>query len=46
MFQTTYIDPDKVEQVKKRAITELLALPADKAMPEQPGRAVETQTQP
>lgn len=45
-FQTTYIDPGKVEQVKKRAVTELLALPADKTTPEQPGPAVEAQPQP
>ncbi|ROK30197.1 Zinc finger BED domain-containing protein 1 [Anabarilius grahami] len=42
-FRTTYIDPDKVEQVKKRAVTELmsLSLPAEKSTPQQPGPAVQ-----
>ncbi|XP_028298772.1 zinc finger BED domain-containing protein 4-like [Gouania willdenowi] len=39
-FRTTYIDPDKVEQVKKRAVTELMSLPAEKIKPQQPGPAV------
>lgn len=41
-FCTTYIDPDEVEQVKKRAVTELMSLaPADKSTPQQPGPAVQ-----
>ncbi|KAJ8270429.1 hypothetical protein GJAV_G00114470 [Gymnothorax javanicus] len=41
-FRTTYIDPDKVEQVKKRAVSELMSLaPADKSTPQQPGPAVQ-----
>ncbi|XP_049441769.1 zinc finger BED domain-containing protein 4 [Epinephelus fuscoguttatus] len=41
-FRTTYIDPGKVEQVKnKRAVTELLSLPAEKSTPQQPGPAVQ-----
>lgn len=38
-FRTTYIDPDKVEQVKKRAVTELMSLPAENSTPQQPGPA-------
>ncbi|XP_039652399.1 zinc finger BED domain-containing protein 4-like [Perca fluviatilis] len=40
-FCTTYIDPDKVEQVKKRAVTELMSLPAEKSTPQQSGPAVQ-----
>lgn len=42
-FRTTYIDSDKVEQVKERAVTELmsLSLPAEKSTPQQPGPAVQ-----
>lgn len=40
-FRTTYIDPDKVEQIKKRAVTELMSLPAEKSTPQQPGAAVQ-----
>ncbi|XP_056136452.1 E3 SUMO-protein ligase ZBED1-like [Lampris incognitus] len=42
-FRTTYIDPGKVEQVKKRAVTELMSLPvpAEKSTPQQPGLAVQ-----
>ncbi|XP_061592770.1 zinc finger BED domain-containing protein 4-like [Cololabis saira] len=41
-FRTTYIDPEKVEQVKKRAVTELLSLtvPGDKSTPQQPSPAM------
>ncbi|XP_056155762.1 zinc finger BED domain-containing protein 4-like [Lampris incognitus] len=41
--RTTYIDPGKVEQVKKRAVTELMSLPvpAEKSTPQQPGLAVQ-----
>ncbi|XP_042359805.1 E3 SUMO-protein ligase ZBED1-like [Plectropomus leopardus] len=40
-FHTTHTDPDK-EQVKKRAVTELMSLaPADKSTPQQPGPAVQ-----
>lgn len=39
--RTTYIDPDKVEQVKKRAVTEPISLPAEKSTPHQPGPAVQ-----
>lgn len=44
-FRTTYIDPDKVEQVKKRAVTEaeLMSLPppASNSTPHQPGPAMQ-----
>jgi len=40
-FHTTYIDPEKVEQIKKRAVTELMSLPAEKSTPQQPGPAVQ-----
>lgn len=43
-FHTTYIDPDKVEQVKKRAVAEaeLMCLPAsaNSSTPQQPGPVV------
>lgn len=39
-FRTSYIDPDKVEQVKKRAVSELLSFPTDKSTP-QPGPVVQ-----
>ncbi|XP_061636492.1 zinc finger BED domain-containing protein 4-like [Phyllopteryx taeniolatus] len=35
IFRTTYIDPDKVEQFKRRAINELLSFPTGKS-PSQP----------
>lgn len=42
-FRTTYIDPDKVEEVKKRVVAELMALPApaNNSTPQQPGTAVQ-----
>ncbi|XP_076137121.1 E3 SUMO-protein ligase ZBED1-like [Alosa pseudoharengus] len=42
-FRTTYIDPDKVEEVKKRDVAELMALPApaNNSTPQQPGTAVQ-----
>lgn len=42
-FRITYMDPDKVEQVKKRAVDELMSLPApaDKNTPQQPGPAMQ-----
>lgn len=47
-FRTTYIDPDKVEQVKKRAVAELMALPppvnstvTTASTSQQPGTAVQ-----
>lgn len=39
-FRTSYIDPDKVEKVKRRAVSELLSFPADKGTP-QPGPVVQ-----
>ncbi|KAM3850215.1 E3 SUMO-protein ligase ZBED1-like [Diretmus argenteus] len=39
-FRTTYIRPEMVEHIKKRAVTELLYLPTDKTTPE-PGPAVQ-----
>lgn len=39
-FRTTYIHPEKVEHIKKRAVTELLNLPTDKTTPD-PGPAVQ-----
>ncbi|KAK1897704.1 Microtubule-associated serine/threonine-protein kinase 2 [Dissostichus eleginoides] len=42
-FRTTYIDPDKVEPVKKRAVAEMMSLPApaNNSTPQQPGTAVQ-----
>lgn len=44
-FHTTYIDPDKVEQVKKRSVAEAelmsLPAPANNSTPQQPGPAVQ-----
>ena len=39
-FRTTYIDPDNVEQVKKRAVAELMS-PANNCTPQQPCTAVQ-----
>nr|XP_054591852.1 E3 SUMO-protein ligase ZBED1-like [Nothobranchius furzeri] len=39
-FRTSYIDPDKVEQIKRRAVSELLSFPTDKSTP-QPGPVVQ-----
>ncbi|KTG44909.1 hypothetical protein cypCar_00044137, partial [Cyprinus carpio] len=39
-FRTSYIDPDKVEKVRRRAVSELLSFPADKSTP-QPGPVVQ-----
>lgn len=39
-FRTSYIDQDKVEQVKRRAVSELLSFPAGKSTP-QPGPVVQ-----
>ncbi|CAL9699769.1 unnamed protein product [Knipowitschia caucasica] len=39
-FRTTYIDPDKVEQVKKRAVTEVMSLSVEKSTLQQPGPAM------
>ena len=39
-FRTTYIDPDNVEQVKKRAVAELMS-PANNSTPQQPCTAVQ-----
>lgn len=44
-FRTTYIDPHKVEQVKKRAVAEAelmsLPVPANYCTPQQPGPALQ-----
>ncbi|KAK1904230.1 Zinc finger BED domain containing protein 1 [Dissostichus eleginoides] len=42
-FRTTYIDPDKVEPVKKRAVADMMSLPApaNNSTPQQPGTAVQ-----
>ncbi|KAJ4944601.1 hypothetical protein JOQ06_013144 [Pogonophryne albipinna] len=42
-FRTTYIDPDKVEPFKKRAVAEIMSLPApaNNSTPLQPGTAVQ-----
>ncbi|KAJ4946777.1 hypothetical protein JOQ06_008823 [Pogonophryne albipinna] len=42
-FRTTYIDRDKVEPVKKRAVAEMMSLPApaNNSTPQQPGTAVQ-----
>ncbi|KAF3838917.1 hypothetical protein F7725_010685 [Dissostichus mawsoni] len=37
-FRTTYIDPDKVEPVQRRAVAEMMSLPAPA---QQPGTAVQ-----
>ncbi|XP_076841981.1 E3 SUMO-protein ligase ZBED1-like [Brachyhypopomus gauderio] len=37
-FRTSYIDPDKVEHVKRRAVTEIMS--ADMSAPQQPGPSV------
>ena len=39
-FRTTYIDPDNVEQVKNRAVAELMS-PANNSTPQQPCTAVQ-----
>lgn len=38
-FRTSYIDPDKVEHVKKRAVSELMS--AEMSAPQQPGPSVQ-----
>ncbi|KAL2077901.1 hypothetical protein ACEWY4_025586 [Coilia grayii] len=38
-FRTSYIDPDKVEQVKQRAVTEVMS--DEMSVPQQPGAAVQ-----
>ena len=40
-LRTTYIDPDNVEQVKKRAVAELMTSPANNSTPQQPCMAVQ-----